>query len=97
MLEVYGFSRVNKVARGNTRDLRVLWALEAGYRHIDTAVGYGNEAEVGAALGEARLARAEVFVTTKIPPDDLGPGMVRPRVERSLARSRPEAFAGVLL
>ena len=62
----------------------VLAALEAGYRHIDTAVGYGNEAEVGAALAEARLARAEVFVTTKIPPDDLGPGMVRPRVERSL-------------
>jgi glutathione S-transferase len=28
MLEVYGFSRVNKFARGNTRDLRVLWALE---------------------------------------------------------------------
>ena len=63
----------------------VLWALEAGYRHIDTAVGYGNEAEVGAALGEARVARSEVFVTTKIPPDHLGPGMVRPRVERSLA------------
>ena len=28
MLKVYGFSRVNKMARGNTRDLRVLWALE---------------------------------------------------------------------
>ena len=28
MLKVYGFSRVNKIARGNTRDLRVLWALE---------------------------------------------------------------------
>lgn len=62
----------------------VLWALEAGYRHIDTAVGYGNEAEVGRALAEARIARSEVFVTTKIPPDHLGPGMVRPLVERSL-------------
>lgn len=68
----------------------VLWALEAGYRHIDTAVGYGNEAAVGAALAEARLARSEVFVTTKIPPDHLGPGMVRPLVERSLAKLRSD-------
>lgn len=65
-------------------------ALEAGYRHIDTAVGYGNEAEVGAALAEVRLARAEVFVTTKIPPDHLGPGMVRPLVERSLEKLRTD-------
>jgi len=68
----------------------VLWALEAGYRHIDTAVGYGNEAEVGAAIVESRLARSEVFVTTKIPPDRLGPGMVRPEVERSLERLRTD-------
>ena len=64
----------------------VLWALEAGYRHIDTAVGYGNEAEVGAALAESRLGRPEVFVTTKVPPSSLGPGMVRPLVERSLEK-----------
>jgi 2,5-diketo-D-gluconate reductase B len=68
----------------------VSWALEAGYRHIDTAVGYGNEAEVGAALAEARLARSEVFVTTKVPPEDLGPGMVRPAVERSLEKLRTD-------
>ena len=68
----------------------VLAALEAGYRHIDTAALYGNEAEVGAALAEARLARSEVFVTTKVPPDDLGPGMVRPRVERSLEALRTD-------
>ena len=68
----------------------VLAALEAGYRHIDTAAVYGNEAEVGAALAEARLARSEVFVTTKIPPEDLGPGMVRPRVERSLEALRTD-------
>jgi 2,5-diketo-D-gluconate reductase B len=66
------------------------WALEAGYRHIDTAAAYGNEAEVGAALAKSRLARAEVFVTTKIPPDDLGPGMVLPRVERSLEKLRTD-------
>lgn len=68
----------------------VLWALEAGYRHIDTAASYGNEDEVGAALAESRIARPEVFVTTKIPPDRLGPGMVRPQVERSLERLRTD-------
>ena len=61
----YGTWRQN----GDAARQCVLWALEAGYRHIDTAVGYGNEAEVGAALAESRLARQEVFVTTKIPPD----------------------------
>jgi 2,5-diketo-D-gluconate reductase A len=41
-------------------------ALEAGYRHIDTAQGYGNEEGVGQALRESGLARDEVFVTTKL-------------------------------
>ena len=41
-------------------------ALEAGYRHIDTAQGYGNEEGVGQAVRESGLARDEVFVTTKL-------------------------------
>ncbi len=41
-------------------------ALEAGYRHIDTAEMYGNEAEVGAAISSLGIARADVFVTTKL-------------------------------
>lgn len=41
-------------------------ALAAGYRHIDTAAAYGNEAGVGAALRAAGLPRDEVFVTTKL-------------------------------
>ena len=44
----------------------VIAALQAGYRHIDTARMYGNEAEVGQAIGKAGLSRAEVFVTTKL-------------------------------
>jgi diketogulonate reductase-like aldo/keto reductase len=44
----------------------VACALEAGYRHLDTATMYENEAEVGAALRESGLARDEVFVTTKL-------------------------------
>jgi 2,5-diketo-D-gluconate reductase B len=63
-----------------------LWALEAGYRHIDTAEGYGNEAAVGRALADSGLARAEVFVTTKVAPAHLGPGQVRPHAEASLER-----------
>jgi 2,5-diketo-D-gluconate reductase A len=41
-------------------------ALEAGYRHIDTAEMYGNEAEVGAAIRKSGLDRADVFITTKL-------------------------------
>ena len=47
-------------------------ALATGYRHIDTATMYGNEAEIGAALGASDLARADVFVTTKLRPGDVG-------------------------
>jgi diketogulonate reductase-like aldo/keto reductase len=41
-------------------------ALKCGYRHIDTAQFYGNEAEVGAAVRQSGLKRADVFITTKI-------------------------------
>jgi len=47
-------------------------ALEAGYRHVDTATVYGNEAEVGRALRESAVAREDVFVTTKCPPNRAG-------------------------
>ncbi len=47
-------------------------ALEAGYRHIDTATVYGNEGEVGRALAESGVPRGEVFVTTKCPPNKAG-------------------------
>lgn len=47
-------------------------ALEAGYRHIDTATMYGNESEVGRALTDSGVPRDEIFVTTKLPPDRAG-------------------------
>jgi 2,5-diketo-D-gluconate reductase A len=43
-------------------------ALQAGYRHVDTATVYRNEAEVGRALADSGVPRDEVFVTTKVPP-----------------------------
>jgi diketogulonate reductase-like aldo/keto reductase len=50
----------------------VLTALAAGYRHVDTATVYGNEAEVGAGLAGSGVPRDEVFVTTKCPPHNAG-------------------------
>jgi diketogulonate reductase-like aldo/keto reductase len=50
-------------------------ALEAGYRHLDTALVYGNEGEVGQALADSGVSRDEVFVTTKCPPDRAGQGV----------------------
>ena len=47
-------------------------ALAAGYRHIDTAAAYGNEAGVGAAIAASGVPRAEIFVTTKLRNGDQG-------------------------
>ena len=44
----------------------VLAALTKGYRHIDTAAGYGTEKEIGDALKESSVTREEIFVTTKL-------------------------------
>lgn len=75
-VEVHGL-RMPRVALG-TWELRgercravVETALALGYRGIDTAQAYGNEAEVGAALAASGLAREDVFLTTKAWPDDL--------------------------
>src|SRR3954451_16278659 len=47
-------------------------ALEAGYRHLDTATVYGNEGEVGRALAASGVPRDDVFVTTNCPPNRAG-------------------------
>ena len=54
-----------KIAPADAYDA-VSRALDAGYRHIDTAQMYGNEAEVGAALEASGIAREELLVTTKV-------------------------------
>lgn len=59
-------------------------ALEAGYRHIDTATGYRNESGIGRALATAGLPRDSVFVTTKMPPGDVG--RERQTLEESLEK-----------
>jgi diketogulonate reductase-like aldo/keto reductase len=59
-----------QVRSGRTTEVAVATALEAGYRHIDTAAAYGNEAGVGAAIRSSGLPREDIYVTTKLWNDD---------------------------
>ena len=59
-------------------------ALEIGYRHIDTARAYDNEAEVGRALADSGVDRDDIFLTTKIWIDDFAPDRLRAAAEDSL-------------
>lgn len=61
-------------------------ALGIGYRHIDTAERYENEAEVGAGIAAAGLAREDIFVTSKVWWDHLAPAQIRAACDASLAR-----------
>ena len=64
-MPVLGLGTFQSKNGGETRQA-VGWALEAGYRHIDTAAAYGNEEDVGAALLDSGIPRQEIFITTKI-------------------------------
>lgn len=64
----------------------VTTALALGYRTIDTAQMYENEAAVGKAIADSPVSRDEVFVTTKVWVDQLSKSLFRPSVEKSLAR-----------
>lgn len=55
-----------QISKGKKCEAAVRAALEAGYRHIDTAWFYGNEESVGTAIRDSRVPREEVFVTTKL-------------------------------
>lgn len=72
--------------QGQTVIDSVRTALELGYRAIDTAQIYGNEAEVGRAIAAAGVPRAELFLTTKIWTENLGRDRLAASLEESLAR-----------
>jgi diketogulonate reductase-like aldo/keto reductase len=72
--------------RGQVTRAAVADALRLGYRHIDTARIYGNEADVGAAVRSSGVPRAEVFVTTKLWNDDQGYDNALRAFDASLAR-----------
>jgi 2,5-diketo-D-gluconate reductase B len=65
-------------------------ALDVGYRAIDTAQIYGNEAEVGQAIEESGIARADLFVTTKIWTDNYAKDKLIPSLRESLEKLRTD-------
>src|SRR3954468_4961160 len=69
---------------GNSCYDAVRTALDVGYRHLDTAMVYRNEEEVGRALRDSGVPRDEVFVTTKVPPHAEDPRAVLEESQRLL-------------
>jgi diketogulonate reductase-like aldo/keto reductase len=72
-----------QVPNGPKTENAVRWALELGYRHVDTAQAYGNEESVGRALRDSGVPREEVFITTKFYPAHKDP---ESEAQRSLER-----------
>src|SRR5215203_273824 len=72
-----------QVLSGPECENAVTWALELGYRHVDTAQAYGNEASVGRAVRASGVPREELFVATKFFPGNSDP---EAEAERSLER-----------
>jgi 2,5-diketo-D-gluconate reductase A len=70
----------------------VRWALELGYRHIDTAQAYGNEESVGQGLRESGVPREEVFITTKFYPARTDPAAEAKRSLRRLGVDRLDLY-----
>ena len=77
---------VFRAGRGEETRAAVSEALQAGYRHVDTARIYANEQDVGAALRSSGIPRAEIFVTTKLWNDDQGFDTTLRAFDRSLDR-----------
>src|SRR3954470_6748476 len=72
-----------QVEPGEETEQSVRWALELGYRHIDTAQAYGNEKSVGKALADSGVPREEIFLATKFYPGRDDP---EAEAEKSLER-----------
>ena len=87
-IPVLGFGTY-KVAPEDTYDA-VHRALDVGYRHIDTAQMYGNEAEVGAALDASGIARDQIFLTTKVDNSNHEPERAAASITRSLEELRTD-------
>lgn len=72
--------------RGTDATRLVAGALEAGYRHVDTAAMYENEQEVGQGIRDSAISREDVFLTTKVWHTDLNDGALQRSVQNSLKR-----------
>ena len=75
---------------GNACERAVERALGMGYRHVDTAQMYGNEAEVGRGIEDAGVERAEIFLTTKVWPSDFAHDRVISKTRESLKKLRTD-------
>lgn len=75
----------------------VIWALEAGYRHIDTAQGYDNEQEVGRAIRTSGVARDDIWLTTKVKPENFANDVFMPSVDESLDKLQMDSVDLLLL
>tara|TARA_R100001369_G_scaffold40605_5_gene66710 strand:+ start:10757 stop:11569 length:813 start_codon:yes stop_codon:yes gene_type:complete len=71
---------------GDTLKQSIHAALEAGYRHIDTAQFYGNEKGVGEAIRDSSVPRSDIFLTTKVWFDKLEPATLKASVDESLQK-----------
>ena len=78
--------------RGETARQNVRMALEAGFRHIDTAQGYENESEVGQGIIDSQLPRQDIFITTKVATNIMREGKlaVRDSIEKSLIKLKTD-------
>ena len=84
-IPVYGFGTFQIPADGSTYKA-VREALDLGIRHIDTAVAYFNEQEVGQAIRESGIPRKEIFVTSKLWLQDYGYELAKKGIETSLRK-----------
>jgi len=76
---------VFRSADGEETTNAVKWALDAGYRHIDTARAYANEKSVGIGIKESAISREDIFITTKIRNEDIRADQVSEAFEQSLS------------
>lgn len=72
-------------------------ALRLGFRHVDTAQGYDNEAAVGEGIQKTGVPRQEIFITTKVRPQVIGDGPLQRSVEESLKRLKVDAVDLLLI
>ncbi len=94
-MPILGFG-VYQIPKEETRRC-VLDAIDAGFRSIDTAQSYFNEAEVGEAISECGVPRNELFITTKVWIDNYGYENCRKSVEESLKKLRTDYIDLMLL
>ncbi len=85
MIPAVGFGVFMIPADGSTYKA-VLEALKVGYRHIDTAAAYFNEAEVGKAVRDSGISREEIFVTSKLWLQDYGYEAAKEGIDASLSK-----------